>query len=184
MKHGQNLQLTGGNNKADRRELDFYPTPKDVTAALLDFLKLPIETIIWEPACGDYAMSSVMEQRGYCVIKTDIKHGQDYFTTHEQADAIITNPPFNTSERFITKAIQEAKTVAMLVKSQYWHARKRASLFMQHPPEWVLPLTWRPDFLGGAKGGAPTMECIWTVWNREYTGNAKYFPLLKPETFN
>ena len=34
------LQLTAGNNKGNRRELDFYPTPPEVTIALMDFLKL------------------------------------------------------------------------------------------------------------------------------------------------
>lgn len=30
-------------------------------------------------------------------------------------------------------------------------------------PSYVLPLTWRPDFLYGAKSGRPTMELLWTV---------------------
>jgi hypothetical protein len=37
-------------------------------------------------------------------------------------------------------------------------------LFKEFPPAYVLPLTWRPDFMGGERGGAPTMEVHWTVW--------------------
>lgn len=83
------LQLNGANSSNDRKSLDFYPTPPDVTRAL------------------------------------------------------------------------------------------RWNLFMQHPPAYVLPLTWRPDFLNGTKGGSPTMECLWTVWISGNT-SAQYIPLLKP----
>jgi hypothetical protein len=34
------LQLTGSGAKENRRSLDFYPTPPEVTIALMDFLKL------------------------------------------------------------------------------------------------------------------------------------------------
>lgn len=180
------LQLTTGGSKENRRELDFYPTPPEVTIALMDFLDLPKGTI-WEPACGDGAMSKVLESYGHQVISTDIRSdvygtgGVDYFTTAHNCDAIITNPPFNTSEEFIRKAIGEAKVVAMVLKSQYWHAKKRFELFKKYPPAYVLPLTWRPDFLSGEKGGAPTMECIWTVWDTDYEGPTVYHPLKKPE---
>ena len=36
----------------DRRKLDFYPTPPDVTHALMQFLNLP-KTTVWECACGE-----------------------------------------------------------------------------------------------------------------------------------
>lgn len=42
------------------------------------------------------------------------------------------------------------------------------------------PLTWRPDFHFGAKGGSPTMECAWTVWDRVPSNVTQYVPLLKP----
>ncbi len=57
---GEQLQLTGGGKKEKRRELDFYPTPPDVTIALMEFLALSRKSIVWEPACGDGAMSKVM----------------------------------------------------------------------------------------------------------------------------
>jgi hypothetical protein len=51
----------------------------------------------------------------------------------------------------------------MLLKSQYWHAAKRHQLFNTHTPAYILPLTWRPDFMFGERGGAPTMDVLWTV---------------------
>jgi len=181
----ETLQLTTGNNKGNRRALDFYPTPPEATIALMDFLNLDFSLIVWEPACGDYDMVNIIKR--YCpnVIGTDIKYGDDYLSTHKKCDVIITNPPFNVSAQFIAKAVNEADIVAFLLKSQYWHAKKRLALFNKHVPTYVLPLTWRPDFLfkerQNGKKGAPTMEVTWTVWIK---GDAitKYIPLKKPQT--
>lgn len=60
----------GSNSGIDRPELDFYPTPRRGTEALLG-----VETFngdIWEPACGNGAMSSVLEEK-YTVYSTDIE---------------------------------------------------------------------------------------------------------------
>ena len=182
----ETLQLTGGNFNNSRRKLDYYPTPRNVTIALLDFLKLPLTYTIWEPACGNGAMSSVFKEYGYNTVETDIIHGQDYFNTFEISDAIITNPPFNLSVQFIEKALTESTVVCMLLKSQYWHAAKRQLLFEKH----VLPLTWRPDFLEHERNplqrkGAPTMEVAWSVWgintNCCTTCCTIYKPLTKPK---
>ena len=169
------LNLTNSSSINKRRELDFYPTPANVTRALLDFLKLPTSTTIWEPACGDGAMAEVIMDYGYGVQSSDLRNtgygdgNIDFLHSYRNdIDAIITNPPFASSEYFIIHALNQVPLVAMLLKSQYWHAKKRTALFNEHPPAWILPLTWRPDFMGGERGGAPTMEVLWTVW---ITGN-------------
>lgn len=176
--------LANGGNHANRRGLDFYPTPANVTQALVDFFSIK-GLKIWEPACGDGAMSVVLEKAGNNVISTDIRQsgygipGIDFLLNTKECDAIITNPPFFLSEKFIEHAIGQAVFVAMLLKSQYWHSSKRLLLFHRHRPSYVMPLTWRPDFLNGERGGAPTMEMLWTVW----TPNARktyYIPLRKP----
>ena len=191
----ESLQLTGGNFSGSRRELDFYPTPSNVTEALMLFLaKQGLGVMkIWEPACGSGAMSKVMEAHGHNVFSSDIQYLSfghetvDYLAAAPKVnmDAIITNPPFSLAEDFIRKSVSEARVVAMLLKSQYWHASSRRRLFEDLQPSFVLPLTWRPDFLEhtrllGEKKGAPTMEVAWTVWIK---GNAdtRYMPLGKPD---
>lgn len=176
------IQLHSGSPQGRaRRELDFYPTPPEVTKALMNFLKLP-PLIIWECACGDLSMSKVLEEYGHTVINTDIQTGNDYLKTTRICDAIITNPPFNSSEEFIRKALNEAQIVAMLLKSQYWHAKRRYDLFTENPPTYVLPLTWRPDFLWKERKenekSAPTMEMCWTVWIKG-DNITKYIPLKR-----
>jgi len=172
------LNLANSSTDNKRRELDFYPTPPDVTHALMRFLNLnPCR--IWEPACGDGAMAEVLKQYGHDVIASDLRQtgygegGWSFMDRMRTCDAVITNPPFALSEQFIRHALTCAGTVAMVLKSQYWHAKKRAALFSEHPPAYVLPLTWRPDFMGGERGGAPTMEVHWTVWLAGDT-NTKY----------
>lgn len=192
----ESLQLTGGNFKGDRRELDFYPTPPEVTQALCDFLNdycvLESGRQVWEPACGGMDMAKVLSDNGYAVNATDIQQGVDFLnqkTAYGHYDAIITNPPFDASESFIRHALSLSPVVCMLLKSQYWHAAKRIKLFKQHVPSYVLPLTWRPDFLfkeriNAGKKGAPTMEVAWTVWrtSEDYRNClTQYIPLEKPQ---
>lgn len=179
----ESLNLANSSTKNKRRSLDFYPTPKEVTHALMKFLDMD-ECVIWEPACGDGAMSKVLKEYGHEVHSTDIRctgYGLgdiDFLTATKSCDAIITNPPFKISAEFITHALKQADTVAMVLKSQYWHAKKRIELFKDNPPAYVLALTWRPDFMGGERGGSPTMEVHWTVWMNGDT-DTKYRLLTK-----
>ena len=146
-------RISGGNSTYGRVKGDLYPTPPEVTYALLDFLGLPSGTRIWEPACGNGDMVREMETWGYRVTGTDISMGQDFLTAFSvPCDWIITNPPFSLSEEFIRRCWHIGKPFALLLKSQFWHARKRIQLFKEEPPAWVLPLTWRPDFLFKTRG--------------------------------
>ena len=177
------VQLTGGNTKYGRKASDYYPTPPEATQALLDFLNIPHGTVIWEPACGEGHMVQVMEKNGFEVIATDIQSGTDFLTAEMPCNTewIITNPPFSLAEQFIRRSAEHNKPFALLLKSQYWHAAKREALYWEITPEYVLPLTWRPDFLFKTRGkGAPLMEVIWCVW-RPNASTTKYIPLSKPE---
>jgi hypothetical protein len=180
--------IIGGAGAEKRRELDFYPTPAECTHALMKYLNLNIEEhIIWEPACGTGEMSEVLKRYASEVISTDLRYtgygegGVEYLTTTKRpCTAIITNPPFNLADKFILRAVNEANVVAMLLKSQYWHAKKRLNLFTLYKPSAILPLTWRPDFTKGGEG-SPTMDMIWTVWDsRSGSQFCNYQPLIKP----
>lgn len=174
-------RISGGNTAYKRSETDFYPTPPETTTALIDFLRLPTSTIIWEPACGEGHMVEVMERAGYDVIGTDISNGTDFLTAEcIRCDWIITNPPFSIADKFIEHCIDLKKPFALLLKSQYWHARKRIVLFEKYPPSHILPLTWRPDFMFKTRGkGSPLMDVMWVVWDGR-SHSAQYIPLRKP----
>lgn len=181
-----NGNIIANRSAKERSKSDFYPTPPECTQALLDFLQIPKDKIIWEPACGEGHMDEVLKQNGYTVISTDLfdrGYGdsvEDFLQSEGKiCDFIITNPPFSCAEQFIRKCLELGKPCAMLLKSQYWHSQKRRILFFEHQPTYVLPLTWRPDFEFGKRGGAPTMECIWTVWDAEPASYTIYRPLTK-----
>lgn len=149
----------------------------------MDFLRIPIDKLIWEPACGQNHMVNAIRNRGYQVIGTDILTGTDFLEVDipDGVDWIITNPPFSKSEKFIERCIEHKKPFALLLKSQYWHAKKRMKLFQEYPPEYVLPLSWRPDFLMGKRGkGSPLMDVIWNVWEPGFTSYTKYIILERP----
>lgn len=160
-----------------RRKLDYYPTPSEVTQALLDYLRLPGGTLIWECACGTGNMVEVIRANGYNCIGTDIATGCDFLKHRESCEWIITNPPFFLSEQFIGRAAQIGVPFAFLLKSQYWHSSKRLAIFRTYPPSEVLPLTWRPDFTGE---GSSLMDMIWCVWRVDRGGQTIYCPLEKP----
>jgi hypothetical protein len=196
------VAIVGGGDQANRKEGDYYPTPKECTVALMDFLYENVDsyfnkgevTRVWEPACGDGAISKIVEGYGNNVLSTDIstEYGEqlDFFDHNFPKDpkrgifdAIITNPPFKHAEKFILESLKVAPVVCMLLKSQYWHAKGRLLLFHNNPPKYILPLTWRPDFLqhtrkAGEKGN-PTMDVCWSVWVGLSSGS-QYFPISKP----
>lgn len=175
----QGSRITGGNSKYGRNSSDFYPTPPDVTIALIENLLIPASAKIWEPACGTGKMADVLKEYGYCVESSDILETgygkvQDFLTaTNCDCDWIITNPPFSLAEQFIRKANDFGCRYAFLLKAQYWNAAKRCSLFEETHPSKIFPLTWRPDFLDKKRGGgSPLLDMMWCVWdgsNKETT---------------
>lgn len=183
--------LTNRSN-VNRPKTDFYPTPPEVTVALLNYLKLPTGARIWEPACGKGHMGEVMKRMGYKITASDLNDfgygevGIDFIGGQlKPCDWIITNPPFKLSVDFIDQCIKHRKPFALLLKSQYWHAKKRKKLFDKYRPSAVLPLTWRPDFLfevplEEGEDHHPTMECLWTVWGTEPAAITEYHLLEKP----
>lgn len=184
-----NGTILANRSAVDRSKTDFYETPPEVAVALLNFLEaknmISPGCLIWEPACGSGKMLRVMLDRGYAIMGTDLYPETDgapcvdFLKSEKPCNWIITNPPFSMATEFIRHALELGKPCAFLLKSQFWHARSRLRLFRDNAPTYILPLTWRPDFLYGAKSGSPTMEILWTVWAG--THDATYCPLERPE---
>jgi ParB-like chromosome segregation protein Spo0J len=93
-----------------RQTDDFYRTPAATVEALLAVEEFPAR--IWEPACGDGAISKVLLDAGYDVISTDLidrgfgEGGVDFLKqTAKRCGCIITNPPFKDDDAFALQAI-------------------------------------------------------------------------------
>src|ERR1700674_2084634 len=109
-----------------RVPFDFYATPPEATRALLSVEDF--DGPIWEPACGQGAISRVLVNAGYTVVSTDLidrgygTAGIDFLReTTSRAKHIITNPPYGggVADKFIDRALaltcQTGGKVAMLL---------------------------------------------------------------------
>src|SRR6476659_6468837 len=86
----------GQRSKFERREADFYPTPRAAVVPLIPYLR-GIRSFA-EPCAGDGDLVRHLEEFGLrCVYAGDIRTGQDAlkFDCYGAADAIITNPPYS-----------------------------------------------------------------------------------------
>lgn len=180
----QNLgvAMVGGHGK--RRKDDFYPTPPEATRALLPLIAhWPLH--VWEPCCGDGAISRVLEREGnFTVHSTDLVDrgygtgGHDFFKAEASiAETIVTNPPFKPAAEFILHAADLGIVrMALLLKMTFWNAATRIKIWNWWQPTAIHPLTWRLDFDGR---GAPTMDCMWCLWEPG-AKDTRFEPIARP----
>lgn len=165
----------------ERRERDLYETPAWVTQALIPHLPRSLETV-WEPACGSGKMVDVLaKQVAVGVFATDIvplsECGIVDFLSEKVtwcgAKAIITNPPYELATEFCEHALTLMEPVsgmvAMLLRTDFDHAKSRSHLFRDCPAfTKKLVLTKRIVWFEpepGAKGKSPSFNHAWFIWD-------------------
>ena len=165
---------------------DFYPTPAWATYALIDNENFAGD--IWECACGDGAMSSVLEKTGRRVESSDFfdrgfgEVGIDFRNTKRKAKNIITNPPFNAAEEFVHSALGAAeRKFALLLRLAFLEGAKRQeSIFRNAAPSRVWVFSERITFYpkGVQRKGSGTTAYAWFVWDKDHLGNTdlKWLP--------
>jgi hypothetical protein len=152
-----------------RVAFDQYETPEWVTRALLPHIPDGIDTIL-EPACGSGKMARALKESGYVITASDIQGGVDFFTVDKQTtDAIITNPPYSCATSFIEHALNITKersgTVAMLLRTDFDHAKSRRHLFADHDAfTKKLVLTKRIQWFEDSKS-SPSFNHAWFIWD-------------------
>ena len=166
---------------ADLDGPDFFPTPPWATFALIDNEKFSGD--IWECACGDGAMSRVLEQTGRPTYSSDLyergygDHGRDFLTPHRSADNIITNPPYNCAEGFVASGVESAKRkFALLLRLAFLEGANRANtIFARIPPArvWVFSerITFYPKDVNPK--GSGTTAYAWFVWDKDAVGSTE-----------
>ncbi len=153
----------------ERKERDLYETPEWVTRALLPHIREDVHRI-WEPATGNSKMANVFKE-DFDVIETDIATGVDFLTcSARDVDAIITNPPYEFAQSFIQRALGQAPLVAMLLRTDFDHAKTRAHLFAEHrffAKKVVLTkrIKWFED-----SAGSPSFNHAWFIWDYQHKG--------------
>jgi hypothetical protein len=157
----------------ERRERDAYRTPAWVTLALVPHLREL--GLVWEPACGDGAMVDALTKVGLEVTFSDIDHGYDFLEMGKMigCDAIITNPPYALAEDFIEHALEMMEPhglVAMLLRTDYDHAKTRAHLFRDCPVfAKKVVLTRRIVWFEDGKS-SPSFNHAWFIWDWRHSG--------------
>ena len=185
MKYGFRSQALGNRSDVDgyvREKNDFYPTPERATRALL-----AAETFdgdVWEPACGDGAISKIFEEAGHTVVSSDLVdrgYGEpriDFLMEYKpRAKHIVTNPPFKLAVPFVRKALELATgKVAMLLKIAFLEGLERGELFRNSPLRRVHVFSQRLAFVPSGSlplrklDGGGMMAFAWFVWEHGYTG--------------
>lgn len=163
---------------ADLDGPDFYPTPAWATYALIDNENFVGE--IWECACGDGAMSKVLENASKVVTSSDLydrgygEIGVDFIGSTRKAYNIITNPPYNSAEAFVrTGADRAGKKFALLLRLAFLEGANRANtIFARIPPARVWVFSERITFYqkGATIKGTGTTAYAWFVWDEDSSG--------------
>jgi hypothetical protein len=184
-KHGFRTQALGNRSAVDgyeRQKDDFYPTPLRAIEALLKAESF--EGDIWEPACGNGAISKVLEAAGHRVVSSDLvdrgygEIGHDFLMEWKpRAPNIITNPPFKLAVPFVRKSLDlYSGKIAMLLKIAFLEGRERADLFANSPLARVHVFSQRLAFVPGGSlpirklDGGGMMAFAWFIWERGYAG--------------
>jgi hypothetical protein len=177
----------------DRGGRDFYATPAWVTEALLRHVCF--RGSIWEPCCGDGAMSQVMAASGYTVESSDIADrgfgmpGIDFLecrTMPASCRSIVTNPPYGDTGShagqaksstamlsFMRHALELTASVqgqlALLVRLQWIAGRRAADLLLAGPFAATIVLTRRIQWFDmGERTNSAQHHHAWVVFDHAH----------------
>jgi hypothetical protein len=165
----------------NRETHDFYPTWPAATRALLSVERF--DGAIWEPACGDGAMSKVLEAAGHEVISTDLidrgygEGGRDFLMEWQSlAPNIVTNPPFRWAVEFVDRALMlTTGKVALFLRLAFLEGQDRGRWFPTTPLARVWIMSRRVPIQRGrmAEGkelNGGVIAFAWFVWEHGHQG--------------
>ena len=160
---------------ADLDGPDFFPTPAWATYALID--NEAFKGDIWESACGNGAMSEVLDKTGQSVRSSDLydrgfgETGVDFLETSTRTTNVITNPPFNAAEGFVRSGLRATeRKFALLLRLAFLEgAGRQRTIFTDAPPSRVWVFSERITFYpaGAVKKGSGTTAYAWFVWDKD-----------------
>ena len=125
----------GKRSNFERREADFYPTPRAAVVPLIPYLRGSGIRTFAEPCAGDGALVRHLKSFDLrCVFAGDIRDDQDALAldSYGKADAIITNPPW--SRDVLHRLIEHFQNIGptWLLLDFDWAQTKQAAPFLPH----------------------------------------------------
>lgn len=175
---------------------EFYPTPPEATRALLSVERF--DGSIWEPACGEGAIASVLVDAGHKVVATDLVDysfgisGIDFLKElRPRAKHIVTNPPYGSgladafAEKALAFAAETKGIVAMLLNMASLAHRRRTSWWKQKPPARLYAIDdivcWPSHRYGPAPEYFTKHRYVWAVWTPNHQGPSAFWWLSSAE---
>lgn len=165
--------------------LEYFPTPDEVTRAILPHLHLSARDTVLDPCSGEgHLLMSIQKwfqdredqtpeltaleihptrhritsENGFRMV---LPHGNSLRRADwGRPSAIVMNPPFGYAMEFWKDAlakVREGGQVAMLVKTSFLQTKERAEVLRSNMPDAGL-LTWRPSFYGN---GNDWYDYVW-----------------------
>ena len=177
---GKRFSKAQTDDPVNRETHDYYPTFPAATRALLSVEKF--KGSIWEPACGEGAMSIVLEQAGYTVISTDLisrgfgEGGRDFLMEWVSlAPNIVTNPPFRWAIEFIDRALMlTTGKVVMFLRLAFLEGVERGKWFKKVPLARVWVMSRRVPMAKGKQheegDGHGVIAFAWFVFEHGWEG--------------
>lgn len=188
------MSSAGRSNHRDNHKNDYYVTPEWIIKEFLKYFEKDVDIfedpdlVILDPCAGGDEFHDMMYPKvlhdtyGYNLstniltmdIREDSKAGfiKDYLASTDCADVadiIISNPPFNLSEKFVEKALQDVREggyVVMLLRSSWLGTKKRNPFILEHLPEFCYYHSRRACFTENGKNDST--EYAHFVWRRGY----------------
>jgi hypothetical protein len=178
------LARTGnGHDHKNQHPQGYYSTPPRGTRALL--VMESFHGTIWEPCCGDGAISRELEAAGHEVISTDIvdrgygRGDHNFLTDHTTTiDDLIMNPPYGPQRDITVRFIEHALTrirpggkVCVLLRANWEAAQSHRHLIAKCCRKYTFTRRLQIH-RGGYTGrkGSPQMDTAWYVFMNEHTG--------------
>lgn len=173
-------------DRANAAEGYFHRTPRRAIEALLDRETFPGR--VWEPACGDGAISEILVERGYAPYSTDLfdrgygTPGVDFLAPrrvdYPTVNCVVMNPPYGKwALPFVLRALEVADTRIAALGRLLWleGGTRYRKLYRPFPPARVYVFSERvnvarmadPRWLDGDGG---MVAFAWYVWDVGYRG--------------
>lgn len=147
------MSATGRGTVRDPK--DFYATPWEAFAPLLNGPLRDLSVSYWDPCAGDGRLILWLSEAGRMAGGADIEPKpsaapiatMDFLQDHTRRSFILTNPPFSIAFEFAQHALDVAPEVMLLLRLGFLGSFERSRWLKANEPNALFVLSSRPSFV-------------------------------------